>query len=141
MSEKVYELVAPATLLQHMCEAQKALCEEFIKDEGIETFNRVVNLVNDVSNVQRPTKKIRVLEDQVFIQAIYKFVLLAQGMKSDSSRAAKFSFSIAWKGITPARHPPSDPAVTYVTREGQLRRMARIARRANTETAMKEAAD
>jgi hypothetical protein len=39
MCEKVYELVAPETLLKHMCKAQKAVCEEFIAEEGVETFN------------------------------------------------------------------------------------------------------
>ena len=91
---EVYELVAPGTLLKHMCEAQRAICEEFINAEGVDTFNRVVNLVNDVSNVQRPTKKIRILEDQVFIQAVYKIVLLAQGTRKDASRAAEFGFNM-----------------------------------------------
>jgi hypothetical protein len=82
-----------------------------------------------------------ILDELEFIQAVYKFVLLAQGMKSDSSRAAKFAFSVVWKGITPSRQPDSPPTVVYITRAGQLRRMARMARIANAQGTMKDAAD
>jgi hypothetical protein len=94
-------VVQPTTLLKLMCPLQKKVCIDFLETEGLETFNRIVFLVNEIANVRRPIEKNQILDNEVYIQAVYKMVLLARGCEQTKKKLGKADFNAVWKGITP----------------------------------------